>query len=94
MFKALSQKQFLVKLNVTTTAWENITVQDIPKLKKEYNAIGAPLEPVSLSQLSCLTDQGDLIPIKIALYWHPDDKRWVHASMLEPVQERGNQEDW
>jgi hypothetical protein len=80
-------KALLCYINVTTNKNEEITLNDLPKLKKGFNTVGAPNTPVKLSDLKCVNYVGASVPIKSVYYWDSYSKKWVRleqSDYLEP----------
>jgi hypothetical protein len=79
-------KAFPCYINITTNKNENVTLDDLPKLKKGFNAIGAPATPVKLSELKCLNDAGVSVPIRSVYYWHPYYSQWIQLSSEDELK--------
>jgi uncharacterized membrane protein len=79
-------KAFPCYINVTTNKNENVTLNDLPKLKKGFNAIGAPATPVKLSELKCLNDAGVSVPIRYVYYWHPYYSQWIQLGSEDELK--------
>ena|GEM_PF-2726844 len=76
-------------INLTVDRSENISLEDIPKLKKGFNAIGATYEDADVSSLKCVDDLGNQVPIRVVYYWDVSDPfappQWKVATSIKQV---------
>ena len=68
-------------INLTVDRSNTVSVQDIPKLKKGFNAIGSTYDQTNVEELKCIDDFGNQVPIRVVYYWDID-KKWKVASSI------------
>jgi len=69
-------------INLTVDRFENISVEDIPKLKRGFNTIGSTHTETKVEDLKCIDDFGNQVPIRVVYYWDVD-KKWVVADSIK-----------
>jgi hypothetical protein len=76
-------------INITVDRSANVSLGDIPKLKKGFNAIGAIYEDADVSSLKCVDDLGNQVPIRVVYYWDVSDPfappQWKVATSIKQV---------
>jgi len=76
-------------INITVDRSANISLGDIPKLKKGFNGIGATYEDADVSSLKCVDDLGNQVPIRVVYYWDVSDPfappQWKVATSIKQV---------